>query len=95
MIQHQGQQFKLLLRYEKLRDFCNFCGIIGHLEKECVDRQNSTISDDHNIYFGNWLRDPTNTNPVLGNHSASNQSPPSSPTSPPSLSSSTPSHQFQ
>ncbi|KAK6140965.1 hypothetical protein DH2020_025293 [Rehmannia glutinosa] len=44
-------------RYEKLQNFCFYCGLVGHLERGCLarrdDMQRDKLEEDQ---FGEWLR---------------------------------------
>lgn len=45
----QGQQkTTMLFRYEKLSDFCNICGILDHVDKDCPSLFEGVTSDLHN-----------------------------------------------
>jgi hypothetical protein len=43
---------KYPVQYERIPDFCKFCGLIGHDVKECGDG----IHDDDQCQWGDWLR---------------------------------------
>lgn len=52
--------FQLHLTYEKLPNFCYFCGKIGHLVEDCsqcfdIVGENDRI-DDSKLAYGDWLR---------------------------------------
>lgn len=42
----------ILLRYERLPDFCYACGCVTHTIRECTDEK----ADKKNLMFGCWLR---------------------------------------
>ncbi|KAL6549237.1 hypothetical protein OROHE_009082 [Orobanche hederae] len=42
----------ILLRYERLHDFCYACGRVTHTIRECTDEN----ADKKNLMFGCWLR---------------------------------------
>lgn len=46
-----GVSSKVLLRYEKLVDFCYLCGQLDHLEKNCA-----LLHPEALRYYGTWLR---------------------------------------
>ena len=39
------------MEYEKLQDFCDFCGLVGHVVTECGDG----IYKSEDCEWGNWL----------------------------------------
>lgn len=42
---------RVVFRYEKLSDFCYYCGRLDHQEKDC-----GFVKPDGKRYFGTWLR---------------------------------------
>lgn len=46
-----GSSTKIIFRYEKLADFCLFCGRLDHLEKAC-----KLFHPDGLHHYGSWLR---------------------------------------
>ncbi|KAH6796743.1 hypothetical protein C2S52_021297 [Perilla frutescens var. hirtella] len=47
-----GEERLVILRYEKLPDFCYACGRVGHVLRYCVD----IPKDKRQIVYGMWLR---------------------------------------
>ncbi|KAK6132622.1 hypothetical protein DH2020_033629 [Rehmannia glutinosa] len=82
-IDFMNHKVTVLLKYERLPDFCFFCGRIGHLVRDCnLHVLNSPHQKSH-FEYGNWLRAPTTSSPFTTNryptHNTSNHT--STPTS--------------
>ncbi|KAL5801162.1 hypothetical protein ACOSQ3_032794 [Xanthoceras sorbifolium] len=45
----------VLIKYERMPNFCHFCGRIGHLVREC-HLNVSNIVDDSKLRYGSWMR---------------------------------------
>ncbi|KAL5805717.1 hypothetical protein ACOSQ4_028450 [Xanthoceras sorbifolium] len=45
----------VLIKYERMPNFCHFCGRIGHLVREC-HLNVSNIVDDSKLRYGSWKR---------------------------------------
>jgi hypothetical protein len=43
---------EILFTYEHLPDFCYICGVIGHNDRGCPNKQNLGVGHE----FGSWLR---------------------------------------
>ncbi|KAK8523689.1 hypothetical protein V6N12_013774 [Hibiscus sabdariffa] len=43
-----------LLRYERLPEFCFFCGLVGHKLSDCTLKP--AVFDDKKLPYGSWLR---------------------------------------
>ncbi|TXG71534.1 hypothetical protein EZV62_000113 [Acer yangbiense] len=47
----------MLLRYERLPNFCFKCGIIGHVKIECQSEdQNSVVDGENKTLYGIWMK---------------------------------------
>ena len=47
--------------YEKLSDFCYFCGCVGHQFRECIQFKNQSRDE---MAYGPWLKTPTNAEKI-------------------------------
>lgn len=54
----EGMPSRTLFRYEKLADFCFFCGRLNHLDMDCL-----FIPPSGKKYYGPWLW-ANNQNPI-------------------------------
>ncbi|KAL5839078.1 hypothetical protein ACOSQ4_011686 [Xanthoceras sorbifolium] len=52
-----GEMCSALLCYERLPNFCFFCGCMGHLLRECQSN-NKGLLDHSSLKFGAWMRAP-------------------------------------
>uniref|UniRef100_A0A803KPE0 Zinc knuckle CX2CX4HX4C domain-containing protein n=1 Tax=Chenopodium quinoa TaxID=63459 RepID=A0A803KPE0_CHEQI len=53
----QNQSRWIDLKYERLADFCFFCGRLDHTEKECQYKEQAKEGDTKMAYqYGPWLR---------------------------------------
>ncbi|CAA0817405.1 Unknown protein [Striga hermonthica] len=44
-------------RYENLQSFCFYCGLVGHIDKNCLAKKNDLARNVLNLgQFGEWLR---------------------------------------
>ncbi|KAK3218379.1 hypothetical protein Dsin_012349 [Dipteronia sinensis] len=54
---NKGEESLLLLRYEKLPEYCFHCGIIGHFHQECHNRKEGDMRGfDMDFDYGPWMR---------------------------------------
>lgn len=51
-----GVVFKIFFKYERLFEFCFICGRIGHLLKDCNEKERDEECDSSNLTFGPWMR---------------------------------------
>ncbi|KAH1064177.1 hypothetical protein J1N35_029164 [Gossypium stocksii] len=49
-------QNNIVLKYERLPDFCYFCGLIGHTIKRCKNKGGDPEATDKNLLYGRWMR---------------------------------------
>ncbi|TXG69026.1 hypothetical protein EZV62_003961 [Acer yangbiense] len=69
----KGEESLLLLRYEKLSEYCFHCGIIGHSHQECHNRKCTDIrASSMEFDIGPWLRatNPPGQNKTFGHQRA-------------------------
>ncbi|KAL5839910.1 hypothetical protein ACOSQ4_012518 [Xanthoceras sorbifolium] len=52
------EECSVLLRYERLPNFCYFCGKMGHLLRECRDNEKEVV-EGAALKYGVWLRAPS------------------------------------
>ncbi|KAL5799559.1 hypothetical protein ACOSQ3_032627 [Xanthoceras sorbifolium] len=45
----------VILKFERIPNFCYFCRRVGHLVRECLDNVNSIV-DESLLKFGSWMR---------------------------------------
>ncbi|PON78322.1 Zinc knuckle CX2CX4HX4C [Parasponia andersonii] len=54
------EEITVLLQYEKLPDFCNYCGIMGHYFRECTKNEDRHFMErSRRTRYGEWLRAAT------------------------------------
>ncbi|KAH7567864.1 hypothetical protein JRO89_XS07G0170200 [Xanthoceras sorbifolium] len=46
----------MLLCYERLPEFCFYCGILGHATRDCVDVDKHMLANLTNFDYSGWLR---------------------------------------
>ncbi|KAK6154906.1 hypothetical protein DH2020_009154 [Rehmannia glutinosa] len=59
----RGTEFVLPIKYERLPNFCYFCGVIGHGEKDCDARILNPPDSSFIPPYGSWLRAVSTGNP--------------------------------
>lgn len=52
----EGLTFRVSFKYERLMDFCYCCGRIGHLFKDCNEKEQEDDEDNSFLTFGPWIR---------------------------------------
>ncbi|KAL5759778.1 hypothetical protein ACOSQ2_018616 [Xanthoceras sorbifolium] len=52
-----GEVFEVMTCYERLLNFCYFCGRMGHLIRDWPDNDVGLV-DESKLRFGSWLRTP-------------------------------------
>ncbi|KAL5852251.1 hypothetical protein ACOSQ3_007369 [Xanthoceras sorbifolium] len=50
-----GKASTMILRYERLPDFCSHCGRLGHVLCECVEADIPSLVNPHLSEYGGWL----------------------------------------
>ncbi|KAL5767836.1 hypothetical protein ACOSQ2_014619 [Xanthoceras sorbifolium] len=50
----RGKVFSVMTYYERLPNFCYFCGRMGHLIRDCFDNDVG-LMDESKLHFGSWL----------------------------------------
>ncbi|KAK6121173.1 hypothetical protein DH2020_045094 [Rehmannia glutinosa] len=80
-----GSDYILPVKYERLPNFCYYCGIIGHGDRDCETRILATTESTTGNLYGPWMRVPQPSNPFASQrpmnptNRASNISPPNAP----------------
>ncbi|KAK1565320.1 hypothetical protein Q3G72_024056 [Acer saccharum] len=55
-----GVETGMLMKYERLLDFCFKCGLLGHGVRDCPDKpREATVLKGEELLFGFWLRAST------------------------------------
>ncbi|KAK6139565.1 hypothetical protein DH2020_026711 [Rehmannia glutinosa] len=88
----KNTEFVLPIKYERLPNFCYFCGIIGHSEKKCDSRILNPPESPYTPSYGAWIRAASAGNPFLSPRIPPQQSVPHENTNPPNPTPSNPSH---
>ncbi|KAL5819660.1 hypothetical protein ACOSQ4_023502 [Xanthoceras sorbifolium] len=65
-----GEMCSALLCYERLPNFCFFCGCMGHLLRECQSN-NKGLLDHSSLKFGAWMRAPAASKSKFSRNSSS------------------------
>lgn len=55
-LDHHLPPVRVLLRYEKLPEYCYICGLLGHQLKSCNISDYDLQMNDLNYPYGPWLR---------------------------------------
>ncbi|KAL5797504.1 hypothetical protein ACOSQ2_002324 [Xanthoceras sorbifolium] len=56
ILDDSGKASTMLLRYERLPEFCSHYERLGHVFRECVEEDAPTLVDPSKIPYGAWLR---------------------------------------
>lgn len=51
-----GKAYRIPFKFERLLDFCYICGKVGHLLKDCSEKEQEDDGDSSNLSFGPWMR---------------------------------------
>ncbi|TXG60912.1 hypothetical protein EZV62_012275 [Acer yangbiense] len=54
-----GVESVMLLKYERLPDFCFRCGHLGHSCRDCPDKLTGDVAIGEEFLYGPWMRAPT------------------------------------
>ncbi|CAI9116178.1 OLC1v1017262C1 [Oldenlandia corymbosa var. corymbosa] len=64
-VSHKGQLLKIQLQYERVSDFCYFCGVIGHEQSSCDAKINTPNAASKPLEYGPQLMADPVSNPFL------------------------------
>lgn len=52
----EGAVYKISFKFGRLMDLCYICGKVGHLLKDCNEKDQDDTGDSSNLTFGPWMR---------------------------------------
>ncbi|CAI9094256.1 OLC1v1029959C1 [Oldenlandia corymbosa var. corymbosa] len=70
---HEGKEVTIPLRYERLAEWCYYCGIIRHVENSCPTRHPNAGSSPPE--YGSWLKAKGYWNPFVSRRPANEPDP--------------------